>query len=75
MSLEKGFSVYSEKLISRIPEKQILLFFFICLFICVYIVWAISLHYSQPPFPSSPRFQAESVLPFSLILLKRKYKQ
>jgi hypothetical protein len=54
--------------------------FFFLLFICVYNVWVIS-----PPFPPPPplpplnpptlRYQAETLLPFSLILLKREYKQ
>jgi hypothetical protein len=50
--------------------------FFISLFLCAYIVWAISSPYpSPPPFPlNPPHFEAESVLPLSLILLKREYK-
>jgi hypothetical protein len=51
--------------------------FLIHLFTCVYIVWATSppylLHAPSPHHP--PHFQAEPVLPISLILLKRKYKQ
>jgi hypothetical protein len=42
-------------------------FFFIHLFKCAYIAWVIS-----PPCP--PHFQAEPVLPLSLILLKRRHK-
>jgi hypothetical protein len=41
--------------------------FFIHLSICTYTVWAIS--------PHPPRFQAEPILPFSPILMKRKHKQ
>jgi hypothetical protein len=58
-------------------RTETLFFFFINLFTYAYIVWAIS-----PPCPllllSSPhpsRFQAELVLPFSPILLKRRHKQ
>jgi hypothetical protein len=53
------------------------------LFICAYNVWVIS-----PPFPAapavpappapgplSPRYQTETILPLSLILLKRECKQ
>jgi hypothetical protein len=51
--------------------------FFIHLFTCAYIVWVISppcfLPLPSPPTPS--RFQAETVLPLSLILLKRRHKQ
>jgi hypothetical protein len=46
------------------------------LFICAYIVWVISPHF-PPPLPSPchpPCFQAEPVLPLSLILLKRRHK-
>jgi hypothetical protein len=75
MSLEKGFSVYSEKLISRIPEKQILLFFFICLFICVYVVGAISLPCPLLPPCHLPHVQLEPVLLLSSILLKGRHKQ
>jgi hypothetical protein len=31
-------------------------------------------HFSHPLSPTPPHFQAESVLPLSLILLKRKHK-
>jgi hypothetical protein len=52
--------------------------FFIHLFTCAYIVSVISSH-STPlrphPFPPTPPcFQAETVLPLSLILLKRRHK-
>jgi hypothetical protein len=53
------------------------------LFICAYNVWVISSPF--PPSPSSlfpsltphltPRYPAETILPLSLILLKREYKQ
>jgi hypothetical protein len=52
-------------------------FFFIHLFICAYIVWAISLPYPLPP-PSPlhpPHLQAEPVLPSSPILLNSRHKQ
>jgi hypothetical protein len=55
-----------------------ILFIIIHLFTCAYIAWAISSTYSPlPPSvpPNLPRFQAEPVLPLSLILLKRKHKQ
>jgi hypothetical protein len=52
-------------------------FIYIHLFICAYIVWAISppcpLPPSSSPFP--PRFQEEPVLPSSPNLLKRRHKQ
>jgi hypothetical protein len=53
------------------------LFFFIHLFICAYIVWALSPPCLLPPPspPHPPRFQAEPILPFSPILLKRRHKQ
>jgi hypothetical protein len=48
-------------------------FFLIHLFTCANIVWAISSPHPDPPLPSypphPPRFQAETVLPFSPILL------
>jgi hypothetical protein len=47
------------------------------LFICAYKVWVISplfpLLPPSPPLP--PHYQAETILPLSLILLKREYKQ
>jgi hypothetical protein len=36
-------------------------------FICAYNVWVI--------FPPPPRYQTETILPLSLILLRREYKQ
>jgi hypothetical protein len=50
--------------------------FLIHLFICAYIVWAISPP-CLPPLASPPNlspFQADPVLPFSPILLKRRHK-
>jgi hypothetical protein len=57
---------------------------FVCfLFICAYNVWVISPPFPQPlphpprplPLPPPPRYPAETILPLSLILLKREYKQ
>jgi hypothetical protein len=46
-------------------------FLIFILFICAYNVWVIS-----PLLPPlTPRYQAETLLPLSLILLKREYKQ
>jgi hypothetical protein len=57
-------------------ESFCFLFFIIHLFMCAYIVWVISSPWLlPPPFPSfPPHFQAELVLPLSLILLKRRHK-
>jgi hypothetical protein len=48
--------------------------FFIHLFMCAYTVWA-RIPCPLPVSSISPRFQAEPVLPFSPILLKRRHKQ
>jgi hypothetical protein len=58
-------------------DRNFSLFFFIHLFICAYIVWAVSPPCPPPPPspPPPPRFQAEPILPFSPILLKRRHKQ
>jgi hypothetical protein len=54
--------------------------FFVYLFTCAYIVWVISPPYSPPLFPPSPvspsppQFQAGSILPLSLSLLKKRHK-
>jgi hypothetical protein len=58
---------------TSIPANHQTILVFSHLFICAYIVWAISPLY--PLLPTPPPFQAESVLPLSLILLKREYKQ
>jgi hypothetical protein len=52
------------------------LFFIIHLVTCAYIVWVISPPASCPHslLPTPPCFQAEPVLPLSLILLKRRHK-
>jgi hypothetical protein len=39
-------------------------------FVCAYNVWVIS-----TPFSPTPCYQAETILPLSLILLKREYNQ
>jgi hypothetical protein len=54
-------------------EEQRFFFFFIC----AYNVWTISPLYPPIPSPSPPLpcFQAETVLPISLILLKTEYEQ
>jgi hypothetical protein len=58
------------------PWSGKILFIFIHLFTCAYIVWAISPPCPQPSFPlQPPHFQAEPVLPLTLILLKRRHKQ
>jgi hypothetical protein len=50
-------------------------FLIIHLFTCAYIVWVISSLYARPPLcPGPPHFQAESVLPLSLIFLKKRHK-
>jgi hypothetical protein len=56
---------------------------FCFLFICAYNVWVISPLFPPPPSlspasylsPPPPRYQAETILPLSLVLLKREYKQ
>jgi hypothetical protein len=56
---------------------------FFIIFICAYNVWVISPPFPHPfhyhPTPSlcspPPPYQAEAILPLSLILLKREYKQ
>jgi hypothetical protein len=52
-------------------------FFLIHLFTYAYIVWVISPPCSPPPpFPPFlPQFQADSVLPLSLVLLKKRDKR
>jgi hypothetical protein len=53
------------------------------LFICAYNVWVISSPFlpstlfpsASSLFPLPPHFQAETILPLSLILLKREYKE
>jgi hypothetical protein len=58
-------------------------FFLFLLFICAYNVWVIATPFPLPtPFsppppypPLPPRYQAETILPLSLILLKRECKQ
>jgi hypothetical protein len=51
-------------------------FFIIHLFTCACVVWVISPPAPHPhPLPdNTPRFQAEHILPLSLILLKRRHK-
>jgi hypothetical protein len=65
------------KLHSLVPGMVVLNCQLDCLFTCAYIVWVIVPPYPPPPLssPIAPRFQAESVLPLSLILLERKQKQ
>jgi hypothetical protein len=65
--------------------KAVFLSFFI-IFICAYNVWVISSPFPPPPplppprpapslTPPTPRYQAETILPLTLVLLKREYKQ
>jgi hypothetical protein len=64
--------------VSKAQSPNITYSFFIHFFIYAYIVWAISPLYPTPPPPSPAtplHFQAESVLPLSVILLKRECKQ
>jgi hypothetical protein len=51
--------------------SKFILFLIIHLFTCANIVWFISLPCSPPPL-HSPHFQAEPILPLSLILLKKR---
>jgi hypothetical protein len=56
---------------------------FLFLFICAYKAWVISPPFSHPfPYPLAPslcspppRYLAETILPLSLLLLKKEYKQ
>jgi hypothetical protein len=57
-------------------------FFIVLLFICAYKAWFISPPCPPPynplhplPLLQPPQYQAEIILPLSLILLKREYKQ
>jgi hypothetical protein len=61
-----------------------LYFFIVLLFLCTYKAWVISppCPHSLPyhplcplPLPPPPQYPAETILPLSLILLKREYKQ
>jgi hypothetical protein len=66
---------------SALKHKPETLNFFFLLFICAYNVWVIAPTFPHPvPYPPPPRsppphYQAETILPLSLILLKREYKQ
>jgi hypothetical protein len=66
------------------PPWFLFLFFIVLLFICAYKAWVISppcphplpYHLLRPlPIPTPPQYPAETVLPLSLILLKRECKQ
>jgi hypothetical protein len=66
------------------PDYQVSLSFFFLLFICAYNVWVISPRFpptsltSPAPSlcpPTPPHYQAETILPLSLILWKKEYKQ
>jgi hypothetical protein len=70
---------------SRVQSKYFFfLIFIVLLFICAYNSWVISPpcphplpyhpHHPLPLLPP-PRYPAETILPLSLILLKREYKQ
>jgi hypothetical protein len=64
------------KEITQNPDENPTLFLFFLifiLFICAYNVWVIS--NPLPLTPLSSRYPAETILPLSLILLKREYKQ
>jgi hypothetical protein len=67
-----------------IISMALLFIYLFILFTCAYNVWVISPSFPPPPpFPSQlppslphpPHYQAETILPLSLILLKREYKQ
>jgi hypothetical protein len=64
--------------IEALEMKNFFFLIFVHLFTCAYIVWAISPP-CPPHFPLLPPtpacFQAEPVLPFSPILLKKRHKQ
>jgi hypothetical protein len=56
-------------------SKTLFLLFFIHLFTCAYTgLFSLSATPPPPSAPHPPHFQAESVLPLSLILLKRRHK-
>jgi hypothetical protein len=61
-----------------------IIFSIVLLFICAYKAWVISPPCPHPlpyhpllplPTPPPPQYPAETILPLSLILLKREYKQ
>jgi hypothetical protein len=72
-----------EKLLTRFGFFSQLNLIFFLLLICAYNVWVISPPFPHalpyPPAPSfsppPPHYPAETILPLSLILLKREYKQ
>jgi hypothetical protein len=79
-----GRKLTAEELVSSLKGivKSHLIFFL--LFICAYNVWVFSPpHPLLPPLPNLPSaspplppgYQAETILPLSVILLKREYKQ
>jgi hypothetical protein len=73
----KALSCHLKNICSLLACFIYLFIYLIHLFICAYIVWAIYPSYTpstcSPPKPPF-HFQAEPVLPLSLILLKRRHK-
>jgi hypothetical protein len=68
---------YESKSDNWILKPSLYNFFYFILFICAYNVWVISplLPLPSPLAPLTPLYQAETILPLPLILLKREYKQ
>jgi hypothetical protein len=65
---------FKQHIVESHESKFIYLFVFIHLFTYAYIVWVISPPDPPQSAPHPPGFQAEPVLPLSLILLKRRHK-
>jgi hypothetical protein len=63
------------KVVLAASDNAVFFFFYFYLFTCAYIALVISPPDPHPhSLPSPPHFQAEPVLPLSLILLKRRHK-
>jgi hypothetical protein len=84
----QGSKLVTWNLILDVAASKAHTFFFL-LFICAYNLWVISPFPLLPPLPPQPLpylpapsfpptppfYQAETILPLSIILLKREYKQ